>query len=34
MDINIKIDGQIARITNTAEIFSVNVKVNGFKRLG
>lgn len=29
MDINIKIDGQIARITNTAEICSGNVKVNG-----
>lgn len=29
MDINIKIDGQIARITNTAEICSGNIKVNG-----
>lgn len=29
MDIKIKIDGQIARITNTAEICSGNIKVNG-----
>ena len=29
MDINIKIDGQIARTTNTAEICSGNIKVNG-----
>ncbi len=29
MDINIKIDGQIARITNAAEICSGNIKVNG-----
>lgn len=29
MDINIKIDGQIARIINTTEICSGNIKVNG-----